>query len=64
MFLPFVHQLGRHLSGFKEQPAWLTIGQVLDTQGGLAAIYGIVGLVVWLEAPRASRAADEPDEQA
>jgi Aerotolerance regulator N-terminal/von Willebrand factor type A domain len=30
MFLPFVHQIGRHLSGFKEQPAWLTIGQVLD----------------------------------
>jgi len=25
-----VHQVGRHLSGFKEQPAWLTIGQVLD----------------------------------
>ncbi|HUQ89481.1 MAG TPA: BatA and WFA domain-containing protein [Vicinamibacterales bacterium] len=30
MFLPFVHQLGRHLSGFREQPSWLTIGQVLD----------------------------------
>ncbi|MEO7135974.1 MAG: hypothetical protein ABI024_17345, partial [Vicinamibacterales bacterium] len=30
MFLPFVHQLGRHLSGFREQPPWLTIGQVLD----------------------------------
>src|SRR5687768_17620197 len=30
MFLPFIHQLGRHLSGFKEQPSWLTIGQVLD----------------------------------
>ena len=30
MFLPLVHQIGRHLSGFKEQPAWLTIGQVLD----------------------------------
>ena len=30
MFLPFVHQVGRHLSGFKEQPAWLTLGQVLD----------------------------------
>ena len=30
VFLPFVHQLGRHLSGFKEQPAWLTIGEVLD----------------------------------
>ena len=30
VFLPFVHQLGRHLSGFQEQPAWLTVGQVLD----------------------------------
>ena len=30
MFLPFLRQLGRHLSGFREQPAWLTIGQVLD----------------------------------
>ncbi len=30
VFLPFVHQLGRHLSGFREQPAFLTIGEVLD----------------------------------
>jgi hypothetical protein len=30
VFLPFIHQMGRHLSGFKEQPAWLTVGQVLD----------------------------------
>jgi hypothetical protein len=30
MFLPFVRQVARHLSGFREQPAWLTIGQVLD----------------------------------
>lgn len=30
VFLPFIHQLGRRLSGFKEQPAWLTVGQVLD----------------------------------
>lgn len=30
VFLPFIHQLGRYLSGFKEQPAWLTVGQVLD----------------------------------
>ncbi len=30
VFLPFVHQLGRHLSGFREQPAYLTIGEVLD----------------------------------
>ena len=30
VFLPFVHQLGRHLSGFREQAAFLTIGEVLD----------------------------------
>ncbi|MEY4635136.1 MAG: hypothetical protein RJA55_934, partial [Acidobacteriota bacterium] len=30
VFLPFVHQLGRHLSGFREQPASLTVGEVLD----------------------------------
>jgi len=30
VFLPFVHQLGRHLSGFREQPAFLTVGDVLD----------------------------------
>lgn len=37
MFLPFVHQLGRHLSGYKEQPAWLTIGQVLDVDAAEVA---------------------------
>ena len=30
VFLPFIHQLGRYLSGFREQPAWVTVGQVLD----------------------------------
>lgn len=30
VFLPFMHQLGRHLSGFREQPAYLTVGEVLD----------------------------------
>ncbi len=30
VFLPFIHQLGRHLSGFREQPSFLTIGEVLD----------------------------------
>ena len=30
VFLPFVHQLGRHLSGFREQPVSLTVGEVLD----------------------------------
>ena len=37
VFLPFIHQLGRHLSGFKEQPAWLTVGQVLDVTGAEVA---------------------------
>jgi hypothetical protein len=37
MFLPFLHQLGRHLSGYKEQPAWLTIGQVLDVDAAEVA---------------------------
>jgi hypothetical protein len=37
IFLPLVHQLGRHLSGFREQPAWLTIGQVLDVDAAEVA---------------------------
>ena len=37
VFLPFVHQLGRHLSGFREQPAYLTIGEVLDITGAEVA---------------------------
>ena len=37
MFLPFVHQLGRHLSGYKEQPSWLSIGQVLDVDAAEVA---------------------------
>jgi hypothetical protein len=50
MFLPFVHQLGRHLSGFREQPAWLTIGQVLDIDAAEVAAGATSG--------RAARAAD------
>jgi hypothetical protein len=29
-FLPFVHQLGRHLAGYREPEPWLTVGEVLD----------------------------------
>lgn len=43
MFLPFVHQLGRHLSGFREQPAWLTIGQVLDVDAAEIAAGATTG---------------------
>jgi len=37
MFLPFVRQVARHLSGFREQPAWLTVGQVLDVDAAEVA---------------------------
>ena len=44
VFLPFVHQLGRHLSGFREQPAWLHVGEVLDvTSAEIAAGATVAG---------------------
>lgn len=52
MFLPFVHQLGRHLSGFKEQPAWLTIGQVLDVDAAEIAAGATSGAQVRAAAGR------------
>lgn len=30
VFLPFVHQLARHVSGYTEPEPWLTVGQVLE----------------------------------
>jgi hypothetical protein len=30
VFLPFIHQVVRHLSAYRERPAWSTVGQVLD----------------------------------
>ncbi len=53
MFLPFVHQLGRHLSGFKEQPAWLTIGQVLDIDAAEVAAGATSGSAARAAAGRA-----------
>jgi hypothetical protein len=53
MFLPFVHQLGRHLSGFKEQPAWLTIGQVLDVDAAEIAAGATSGSAARAAAGRA-----------
>ena len=43
VFLPFIHQLGRRLSGYKEQPAWLTVGQVLDVGAAEAAAGSTLG---------------------
>ena len=30
VFLPFVHQMARHLAGYQEPAPWLTVGEVLD----------------------------------
>ncbi len=43
IFLPFVHQMGRRLSGYREQPAWLTVGQVLDVGAAEAAAGSTLG---------------------
>ena len=32
VFLPFVHQIGRHLAAYKEPEPWLTVGGVLDPE--------------------------------
>jgi hypothetical protein len=37
VFLPFVHQVSRRLASYREQPPWLTVGQVLDVAGAEAA---------------------------
>jgi hypothetical protein len=36
VFLPFVHQVIRHAAAYREQPASLTVGQVLDLSGRTA----------------------------
>jgi hypothetical protein len=35
VFLPFMHQSMRHLSGYSEPRPWLTVGQVLDASTGV-----------------------------
>jgi Aerotolerance regulator N-terminal/von Willebrand factor type A domain len=37
VFLPFVHQVSRRLASYREQPPWLTVGQVLDIGAAEAA---------------------------
>jgi uncharacterized membrane protein len=32
VFLPFVHQMARHLASYREPRPWLTVGEVLDPQ--------------------------------
>jgi hypothetical protein len=49
VFLPFVHQMARHLSSYREPEAWLTVGEVLDPQRA---------------GPSVGRAAIKPDQRA
>jgi hypothetical protein len=37
VFLPFVHQMARHLVSYREPAPWLTVGNVLDAQRSGAA---------------------------
>jgi hypothetical protein len=30
VYLPFVHQMARHLADFRDRPSWATVGQVID----------------------------------
>jgi hypothetical protein len=30
VFLPFVHQVARHLADYRDRPRWFTVGQVID----------------------------------
>jgi hypothetical protein len=59
VFLPFIHQLGRRLSGFREQPPWLTVGQVLDVGAAEAA----AGSTLGASSGSANRAALSPSGQ-
>ena len=36
IFLPFVHQLARHLASYREPEPWLTVGEVLDPSRTMA----------------------------
>jgi hypothetical protein len=37
IFLPFVHQMARHLSAYREPEPWLTVGEVLDPARAVGA---------------------------
>jgi hypothetical protein len=30
VYLPFVHQMARHLADYRDRPSWATVGQVID----------------------------------
>jgi hypothetical protein len=30
VYLPFIHQMARHLADYRERPSWATVGQIID----------------------------------
>jgi hypothetical protein len=46
VFLPFVHQMARHLAAYHEPAPWLTVGDVLDPSIGAATRGGAPRAVV------------------
>jgi hypothetical protein len=58
IFLPFVHQLARYLSAYREPEPWLTVGEVLDPARTLAGHPNDVRTVI---APSGQRISLDPE---
>jgi hypothetical protein len=58
VFLPFVHQLARHLGAYREPEPWLTVGEVLDPARALPSPAADVRTVV---SPSGRRIALDPE---
>ncbi|MGH9370220.1 MAG: BatA domain-containing protein [Vicinamibacterales bacterium] len=58
VFLPFVHQIARHLAAYREPKPWLTVGEVLDPARTAAAQTSDVRTVV---SPSGQRIALDPE---
>ena len=58
VFLPFVHQIARHLAAYREPEPWLTVGDVLDPARTAAAQTADVRTVV---SPSGQRIALDPE---
>jgi hypothetical protein len=58
IFLPFVHQLARHLAAYREPEPWLTVGEVLDPSRTLAGHPNDIRTVI---SPSGQRIALDPE---
>jgi hypothetical protein len=58
IFLPFVHQMARHLAAYREPEPWLTVGEVLDPARAVPAHAADVKMVI---SPSGQRTALDPE---